>query len=106
MNFWKAEPNSSSAIRALHYSSWFFRPEGKSREKFSPAQIEDFQVTVRVGEYARKVQLFYRFDAGQPFQSVAMADDGAHEDGQANDAVFGVLIKPRGRPPNGILYHG
>ena len=68
----------------------------KSREKFSPAQIEDFQVTVRVGEYARKVQLFYRFDAGQPFQSVAMADDGAHEDGQANDAVFGVLIKPQG----------
>ena len=25
-----------------------------------------------------------------------MADDGAHEDGQANDAVFGVLIKPQG----------
>ncbi|MBK6948682.1 MAG: CotH kinase family protein [Haliscomenobacter sp.] len=68
----------------------------KSREKFSPALIEDFQVTVRVGEYARKVQLFYRFDPGQPFQSVAMADDGAHEDGQSNDSLFGALIKPQG----------
>ncbi len=68
----------------------------KSREKFSPARIEDFQVTVRVGEFARKVQLYYRFDPDQPFEVITMADDGAHEDGQARDAVFGALVKPQG----------
>ncbi|MBK7474568.1 MAG: hypothetical protein IPI11_00555 [Haliscomenobacter sp.] len=97
MNFWKAEYKFLKRHPELSIiPPGFSDLKVKSREKFSPALIEDFQVTVRVGEYARKVQLFYRFDPGQPFQSVAMADDGAHEDGQSNDAVFGVLIKPQG----------
>ncbi len=64
------------------------------REKYSPKQVTDFRIQAKVGPFARKVTIRYRFSPDEPFQEVAMLDDGNSHDGAANDDIFGVEIKP------------
>lgn len=43
-------------------------------------------------EETEEVYLSYRFSSAAPFTKISMFDDGAHEDGQANDGVYGVSL--------------
>lgn len=64
------------------------------REQFSPEKVADFKIQAAVGQFPSEVQVHYRFTSGAPFKSMKMYDDGAHNDGEASDGVFGATVKP------------
>lgn len=64
------------------------------RKPFSPERVRAFRIAVEVTKRPDKVWIYYRFDAGQPWQRAPMADDGRHGDGQAADGIFGVEVVP------------
>lgn len=66
------------------------------REKFSPQQVTEFKIQAKVEKFSRKVHIFYRFGATQEFMEATMLDDGNSNDEQANDDIFGIMIKPQG----------
>ncbi|MBK7873448.1 MAG: CotH kinase family protein [Saprospiraceae bacterium] len=66
------------------------------REKYSPQLVSDFKIQAKVGQYAKKVWLYYRFNENEPFREMAMEDDGNHSDGAAGDEVFGAVVQPIG----------
>jgi len=65
-----------------------------SREKFSSERVTKFKIQARVDKFPTNVQLYYRYDENSPFEAVKMLDDGRHNDGEAGDNVFGVVVKP------------
>ncbi len=67
------------------------------REKFSNTLVEDFTINAKIDKRAKRVMVFYRFNAEDAFEQAFMADDGTHKDGEAGDKIFGVTISP----PNG-----
>ena len=66
----------------------------EGRERFSSTQIEEFRIHAKVDGYPKNVYLYYRLDGAPNFQVLQMANDGAHYDGEANDAVYGAIVKP------------
>jgi hypothetical protein len=64
------------------------------RERLSAQRVTDFRVNARVERFPKEVLLFYRFKDDEPFKQTAMRDDGQHADGEANDSIFGTVIKP------------
>jgi hypothetical protein len=58
----------------------------------SPVVNESLTVTVSITD-AATVYFNYRTDFGAPFLKAEMFDDGAHNDGSANDGVYGVEIE-------------
>ncbi len=64
------------------------------REKYSPEQVTDFKIQAKVGQFARKVWLYYRFSDSEPFRMMTMEDDGNNHDGEAGDEVFGAVVQP------------
>ncbi len=64
------------------------------RKPFSPEQVTSFRISVEVKKRPDAVRIWYRFDEGQPFRQMMMADDGKHHDGKAGDGIFGVEIVP------------
>ena len=58
------------------------------------SRINDFTITARVEKYAKKVYLMYRFGNEGVFKSTLMLDDGKHNDGAANNNVFGATVEP------------
>ncbi|NBC09736.1 MAG: hypothetical protein GVY26_21295 [Bacteroidetes bacterium] len=65
-----------------------------SREQFSSEKVENFKIQARVGKFPTEVHLFYRYGDSGEFQSAEMKDDGRHDDGEAGDGVYGVIVKP------------
>ena len=57
----------------------------------SPVVNETISITATISE-ANTAYLGYRNEIGAPFTRVEMFDDGAHNDGEANDGIYGVLI--------------
>lgn len=64
------------------------------RERFSSQQVTDFKIQAKAEKYIKNVKVYYRFSADQDFMEAAMTDDGQHTDGEANDGIYGVEIKP------------
>ncbi|MEN0004216.1 MAG: CotH kinase family protein [Bacteroidota bacterium] len=64
------------------------------REPLSSKQIKDFEITATVEQFPKEVKVFYRFGGEMDFQQTKMMDDGQHNDGEANDGVFGVTLTP------------
>lgn len=69
-------------------------PDAKRRKRYSREQIEDFHIQVPVSQFTSGVTIYYRFDEGQPYQSMMMKDDGKHYDEEANDSIYGIIIPP------------
>lgn len=67
------------------------------REKFSTTKVNTFNIQAKVDKLPKRVKIFYRFEPGQAFSELYMADDGNHMDGTAGDKVFGVVIDPDGK---------
>ncbi len=71
----------------------------------SPVINTNFDMNATVGNVnANGVTLGYRFDKTQKFEKVAMYDDGAHNDGAANDDVFGVSLTMQGGTMQYYIY--
>jgi hypothetical protein len=66
----------------------------EGRERFSSTQLDEFRIHATVEDYPKNVYLYYRFNENEAFKMVPMSNDGAHYDGQANDSIFGAVIKP------------
>jgi len=64
------------------------------RERFSTQQVTDFKIQAKVEKYAKNVRLFYRFESSQDFAESPMHDDSRHNDQEANDGIYGVVIQP------------
>ena len=77
-NYWSSftQPNISN-IQTLPNSSQIF-----GNDLTITAQIQD----------ANYAMLAYRFGENMPFRNIQMYDDGNHNDGAANDGVYGVII--------------
>ncbi len=69
--------------------------EVAQRKKFSNERVSNFQISAKVEKYAKFVHLFYRFSDADPFSSIRMYDDGQHNDGEANDGIYGASVRPR-----------
>ncbi|MEZ5044923.1 MAG: CotH kinase family protein [Saprospiraceae bacterium] len=66
----------------------------KRRERFSSKRVSDFDIQARVEKYAKRVHVYYRFNASESFKEMLMQDDGASSDEQANDGIYGAKITP------------
>ncbi len=64
------------------------------REKYSAETVSDFKIQAKVGQFAKKVWLYYRFNDNEPFREMSMEDDGNHNDGESGDEIFGAIVKP------------
>jgi CotH protein len=64
------------------------------REKFSNEIVKDFKIMAKVEKRAKRVILYYRYDPGETYKEVFMADDGKSNDEEAGDKIFGVTISP------------
>ena len=65
------------------------------REQFASEKVSDFKVQARVDKFPKKVVIYYRFGDSGRFMTKEMKDDGKHNDGEAEDGVFGVVVKPK-----------
>lgn len=65
------------------------------REKFSSTPVGTFRVTAKIERFPKRVKLMYRLGSDEVFKSEAMMDDGKHNDGAANDGIFGAVIVPQ-----------
>ena len=77
-NYWSGfiQPNISN-IQTMPNSNQFF-----GGDLTITAQIQD----------ASYAMLAYRFGENMPFENIEMYDDGNHNDGAANDGVYGVIV--------------
>lgn len=66
----------------------------KQREKLAAIMLNTFKITAKVGQFPKKVKIFYRFDENESFREVTMLDEGKHDDGTAGDGIFGAEIVP------------
>ncbi|RME92897.1 MAG: hypothetical protein D6772_16425 [Bacteroidetes bacterium] len=66
----------------------------RGRERFSRSLLNEFRIYATVTGYPRQVYVYYRFGNDGLFQRQAMANDGEHYDGKANDDIYGVVITP------------
>jgi len=66
----------------------------EGRERFSSTQLDEFRIHATVEDYPKNVYLYYRFNDNEAFKMVPMSNDGDHYDGQANDSIFGAIVKP------------
>lgn len=64
------------------------------RERFASEQIKNFQIQASFEQFPKDVTIYYRFEGEDQYQSTAMKDDGAHNDGEAGDYTYGVVIEP------------
>ena len=64
------------------------------REQFSSVKVEDFKIQARVDKFPKKVVLYYRYGDTGSFSGIEMHDDGKNNEGEAEDGVFGVTVKP------------
>jgi len=64
------------------------------RERFSSDRVTDFKIQAKVDKFPKNVALYYRFDPSSPFKRMEMKDDGQHNDGEAEDSVFGAIVQP------------
>lgn len=74
------------------------------REPLATEKLAEFRVHAKVGDYAKLVQLHYRFDEGE-FTSIQMYDDGNHYDGAANDGVYGAAVAPASAGTTAMQYY-
>jgi len=72
----------------------FSEMELAQREKFSSQRITSFKIQTKVDHFPKRVQIHYRFDEEAPYRQSNMYDDGNHNDGKANDGVYGIEIQP------------
>lgn len=64
------------------------------RERFASEKVQEFKIQASFEQFPKYVRIYYRFAGDTAYQSIAMMDDGAHNDGDANDYTYGVMIKP------------
>lgn len=71
----------------------------------NPVFASNFTITANITNALNTdVWLGYRFDKTLKFQKVIMFDDGAHNDGAANDNVFGVELTMQGGQMQYYIY--
>jgi hypothetical protein len=66
----------------------------QGRERFSSKLLSEFRIHATVTGYPKQVYVYYRFGEVGPFERQAMANDGKHHDGKANDDIYGAVIAP------------
>lgn len=66
----------------------------EGRERFSSTQLDEFRIHAQIDGFPKSVYLYYRFGTDQAFQVTSMHNDGEHYDDQANDGIFGAIVKP------------
>lgn len=68
----------------------------KHREKLSAVMVNTFKIQAKVGEFPKRVRIFYRFNSDDAFREAQMHDDGKNADEAANDGIYGIDIAPAG----------
>lgn len=66
----------------------------KHREKLSAVMVNTFKIQAKVGEFPKRVKIFYRFSSEEMFREALMNDDGKSSDETANDGIFSIDIPP------------
>lgn len=66
----------------------------QGRERFSSTLLDEFRVHATVGNFPKKVYVYYRFSSTEDFRVMEMKDDGEHYDEKAKDGTFGAVISP------------
>lgn len=74
------------------------------REQFAKGNLDNFRINATVGKYPKRVWVHFRYSENQPFASMQMYDDGKHNDGKADDGVFGAKVEPENME-NNIQYY-
>lgn len=73
-----------------------FQKEAPSLAAPSTPSVSDGKMTIKVNaKNAKRIWLVIRNERWQPFHYLPMSDDGLHNDGAANDNVWGVVFNPR-----------
>lgn len=72
----------------------FEPPYVKGRDPLVSTNISDFKIQTKVSKFTRQVHIYYRFEGESTFRMQHMADDGKHEDNEAGDQVYGIVLKP------------
>ncbi len=62
------------------------------RKQFAKGNISNYKINAQVDKYPTRVWAWYRSNEDEPFKSVVMYDDGAHNDGAAGDGIFGATV--------------
>ena len=62
------------------------------RQQFAKGNISSFKINAMVDKYPKRVWAWYRFNENEPFRAVQMYDDGAHNDGKAEDGIYGASV--------------
>lgn len=70
--------------------------KARHRDKYAASAMDDFQINAKIGEFANKVTIYYRYNPREAFKSTMMYDDGQHQDEKAGDSIYGVSLKPAG----------
>lgn len=85
----EARINYLSSYTDFQYTAPSFNNVSYTPEQVSPNTEVWFNADV---ENASEAFLNYRYDSYGRFESIPMSDDGNHEDGAANDGVFGISL--------------
>lgn len=64
------------------------------RKRFSNERVETFKIQAKIGQFAKEVWLYYRFDEDGSFNAVEMKDDGQSNDVLAGDEIYGLEVVP------------
>lgn len=75
------------------------------REQFASTKLNKFQIQATIDKFPEQVTLFYRAPGDKKFKSIMMVDDGQHEDGKADDGVFGAIIQAQREGIKAIEYY-
>lgn len=70
--------------------------KARHRDRYAASAMDDFQINAKIGEFATKVTVYYRYNPRESFKAALMHDDGQHNDEKAGDSIYGVSLKPAG----------
>lgn len=70
--------------------------KARHRDRYAANALDDFQINAKIGEFATKVTVYYRYNPRESFKAALMHDDGQHNDEKAGDSIYGVSLKPAG----------
>lgn len=83
------------SINSVHMDEPFPIIRSIDHQPRVPAPYDDVTVMVSIlntGDNNHNVQLYYGYDGGTRYQTIAMMDDGKHGDGEADDGKYGATI--------------
>lgn len=70
--------------------------KARHRDRYAANAMDDFQINAKIGEFATRVTVYYRYSPRESFKAAMMYDDGQHNDEKAGDSIYGISLKPAG----------